>query len=72
MRGPAGLHVVASGSIAVLDKNLFNRKWDFIAHSLSVSLPSPLYDRNTVEKDVKLQVIHPSILNLLSANKWSL
>ena len=36
--------------------NLFNCKWCFIAHSLSLSY----YDWNTVGKAVKLQVIYPS------------
>ena len=50
MRGLAELHLGASGSTAVVGKNLFNRKWDFIAHSLSLSLFHRPYMTETLLK----------------------
>ena len=40
---------------------LLNRKRGSTEHSLSIIIrPSSWYDSNTVEKDIKLQIIHPS------------
>ena len=51
--------VAVPGSFSALDVNLSNRKRVSIAHSFSLSSYHRPDITNTVEKDVKSQVIHP-------------